>query len=145
MQTLFLLAEIAGTEVAICSDNIESVVTVGEVINVPKSDPVVAGLFALRSRVLTLIDCQYRITGHNCPSPAGSLAAVANISGHSFGLLVSKVHDVVTVSADRICPALKLGAGWASVVSQFVEIDGRLIMILDPDRLVAADLHREAA
>jgi purine-binding chemotaxis protein CheW len=145
MSKLYLLAEIAGVEVAICSDIIESVVNVGEVVAVPRCDPVIAGLFALRSRVLTLIDCQYRISRRRKSAVNGSLAAIATIGGHSFGLLVDKVFDVMTVADDAVHPAVKLAPEWTAVVRDLVAIGDRMVMIVDPEQLVAAEPLREAA
>jgi purine-binding chemotaxis protein CheW len=144
MQQLFLIAEIAGTEVAICSDVIESVVTVGDAVNVPKADPVIAGLFALRSRVLTLIDCQYRVTGQKAAAEKGSLAVIAAIGGHNFGLIVDRVRDVVGVDDNALKPAVKLEKRWSEIVSGLAEIDGKLLMVIDPERLVAVDTRLAA-
>ncbi|MGL5838606.1 MAG: chemotaxis protein CheW [Sphingorhabdus sp.] len=145
MPVLYLLAEIAGTEVAIRSDIIESVVTVGDTVNVPRCDPAVAGLFALRSRVLTLIDCQYKITQKRKSTIKGSLAAIASIGGHSFGLLVDRVYDVTTVDDSALQPAVKLNRQWASIVSNLLVIEDRMVMVIDPERLVAIDVIRAAA
>jgi purine-binding chemotaxis protein CheW len=145
MTKLFLLAEIAGNEVAICSDIIESVVNIGEVVYVPGCDPVIAGLFALRSRVLTLVDCQYRITRQRKEAAKGSLAAIATIGGHSFGLLVDKVFDVTTVTDDALHPATKLSPEWSLIVGGLLAIEERMVMIIDPERLVAVDAMRMVA
>jgi purine-binding chemotaxis protein CheW len=139
MQQLFLIAEIAGTDIAIHSEYIESAVTVGDVIEVPRCNPVIAGLFALRSRVLTLIDCQYRVTGMKAGNAKGELAVIASLGGHNFGLLVDKVRDVVPVATDALKPAVKLDPKWAEIVSSLVEIDGKLLMVVDPERLVAVE------
>src|SRR3546814_9361938 len=56
MEKLYLVARIADTRVALRSRTIHSVVTVGQPVEVPAAPPHVAGLFALRSRVFTLID-----------------------------------------------------------------------------------------
>src|SRR3546814_10083411 len=56
MEKLYLVARIADTRVALRSRAIHSVVTVGTPVEVPGAPPHVAGLFALRSRVFTLID-----------------------------------------------------------------------------------------
>jgi purine-binding chemotaxis protein CheW len=139
MTKLFLIAEIAGTSIAICSDVIESVVTIGDVVDVPRSDPVIAGLFALRSRVLTLIDCQYRVTGQRKTVEHKGLAVVASIGGHNFGLMVDRVRDVVSVADDAVVQAAKLDRKWRDLVSELVEIDSKLHMVVDPERLVAID------
>lgn len=139
MNKLFLIADIADTSIAICSDVIESVVTVSEVVEVPRSDPVIAGLFALRSRVLTLIDCQFRVTGQRKTIEHKGLAVVASIGGHNFGLMVDRVRDVVSVANESIIPAVKLDHKWRELVSDLVEIDGNLLMVVDPELLVAID------
>jgi purine-binding chemotaxis protein CheW len=136
MQRLFLIAVIAGTEVAISSECIESVVTVGEVIDVPQSDPLVAGLIALRSRVLTLIDCQYVITSQRNRRGSGSLAIIASVGGHAYALLVDAVKDVVSVDEGTIKPASKLDPRWAAIVRNVVEVDGRIIMNMSPETLL---------
>jgi purine-binding chemotaxis protein CheW len=137
MQNLFLIAVIAGTEVAISSDCIESVVNVGEVINVPNSDPLVAGLFALRSRVLTLVDCQFAVSGRNEAARKNALAVIAVITGHPYGLLVEAVKDVVSVDAQTIKPASKLDPRWTGIVSEVVEVEGRVVMLLSPEMLLS--------
>jgi purine-binding chemotaxis protein CheW len=144
MEKLFLIAEIAATPVAICCDHIESVVRVNEVVNVPRADPVIAGLFSMRSRVLTLIDCQYRISGTQKPFERGCPAVIASINGHSFGLIVDRVRDVVSVSDDAVLAATRLDPKWSGLCSRLAEIEDHLVMILDPEKLVSTD-QRAAA
>jgi len=139
MEKLFLIAEIANTPVAICCEQIESVVTVGEVIPVPRADPVIAGLFALRSRVLTLVDCQYRVSGERKAIEPGCPAVIAYVGGHSFGLKVDRVRDVISIPDDDIVQATRLGPNWSKICSRLAEVEGRLIMIVDPERLVCTD------
>lgn len=136
MQRLFLIAVIAGTEVAISSDCIESVVTIGEVIDVPQSDPLVAGLIALRSRVLTLIDCQYAVTAKRESGSRNTLAVIAAIGGHPYALMVDAVKDVVSVEEDAIKPAAKLDPRWTRMVSDVIEVEDRVVMLLSPEMLL---------
>jgi purine-binding chemotaxis protein CheW len=144
MQNLFLIAEMAGTEVAISSDCVESVVNIGEVVPVPQSDPLVAGLIALRSRVLTLIDCQYVLTGARHMGNGGALAVIASVGGHPYALLVDAVKDVVSVEASAIRPATKLDQRWGRMVNEVVEVEDRVIMLLCPELLLVPQ-HAMAA
>lgn len=139
MPSLFLIAHIHGCRVAINSDQIESIVNVPDVIPVPHCDPRVAGLFALRSRVLTLIDSQYIVTGERRTLQRGCLAVVVEIAGHHYGLAVDKVEDVVPLSADKIQQCILPDGQWQSIVSETVEVGDQLVMILDPARLVARE------
>lgn len=139
MSVLFLIAHINGARVAIKSDLIESIVHVQEVISVPKSDPSVAGLFALRSRVLTLVDSQFLVTGKQQIVSKGALAVVAEISGHHFGLLVDAVEDVVSIGNDQIESNIKPPKIWQRLISGTVSVGDEMIMILDPSRLVSGE------
>ena len=57
MNELLLVVTIAGERVALPASSVESVVELDTLIPVPRAAPHVAGLSALRSRVLTVIDC----------------------------------------------------------------------------------------
>ncbi len=139
MPSLFLIAHINGARVAIESERIESIVHVQEVISVPKCDPSIAGLFALRSRVLTLIDSQYLVTGEKQTVHKGALAVVAEISGHHYGLLVEAVEDVVSIGDEQIESHIKPSKIWESLISGTASVGGEMVMILDPSRLVNRD------
>jgi len=58
MNELLLVVTIAGERVALPAASVESVVELDTLIAVPRAAPHVAGLSALRSRVLTVIDCK---------------------------------------------------------------------------------------
>ena len=58
MTHLYLIAQIAGRAVAIDSNQVESVVDIGEITAVPLASEHVRGLAALRSRVVTVVDTQ---------------------------------------------------------------------------------------
>jgi purine-binding chemotaxis protein CheW len=136
MAFLYLIAHVNGACVGIESDKIESIVHVQDVIAVPSCDPSVAGLFALRSRVLTLIDTQYLVTQSKQVAAKGALAVVVDVGGHHYGLLVDWVEDVVPIEEDQIEANIHPAKSWAKLVTRTASIDGRLVMILDPTSLV---------
>jgi purine-binding chemotaxis protein CheW len=138
MSDLYLIAVIAGTEVAIRSDCIESVVTTGDVIEIPKCDPMVAGLMALRSRVLTLIDCQYAITGNSQRVGPKSHAIIVEISGHNYALSVDAVRDVVSVEPEAIRAVTRLDHRWSAISTAIAVIDDRVLMVVSPERLLSS-------
>lgn len=140
MTALYLIAHINGCRVAIESDRVESIVHVPDIVAVPKSDPSVAGIFALRSRVLTLIDSQFIVTGTRRQLEKGCLAVVAEIGGHHFGLAVDRVEDVVPISSENIQIAIHPSDIWKSIILETASVDGELVMILDPSKLVAGEL-----
>jgi purine-binding chemotaxis protein CheW len=136
MNALYLIAHIDGACIGIASGTIESIVHVQDVVPVPMCDPSIAGLFALRSRVLTLIDTQYLVTGTAKKPEKGALAVVVDIAGHQYGLVVDKVEDVVSILPEQMESKIKPGSNWTRIVSQTASVDGRLVMILDTGSLV---------
>jgi purine-binding chemotaxis protein CheW len=136
MRSLYLIAHVNGACVGIESSSIESIVHVQDIVPVPNCEPSVAGLFALRSRVLTLIDTQYLITKSPQKAEKGALAVVVEIAGHQYGLLVDKVEDVVPIGEAQFENNIKPSAEWGRLVLQTASVDGRLVMIIDTDALV---------
>ena len=137
---LYLIADLAGSRVAIESGMVESVVHVSEIVPAPMSDPSIAGIFALRSRVLTLIDTQYLVTGIQQRAEKGALSVVTEIAGHQYGLLVDKVHDVVAIDTQQAETSITAPAAWARYVDHIASIDGSLVMILNTAALVAGQV-----
>lgn len=144
MENLYLIARIADTRVALRSAAIESVVPVGETIAVPGAPPHVAGLFALRSRVLTLID-PHVVLGFAATSIArGQRVIVIEIGGHGYALLADLIEDVCFIDAGEQPAKGRLAASWARLSDTVVEHDGATLLVLDPARLVTQPLARAA-
>jgi len=129
-ETLFLFASIAGAPVAVRASEIEAVVRLGDVVQIPLVQAHVRGLAALRSRVLTVIDMEARVFGKSDRSQTKLLAVVADIAAHSYGFLVDSVSDIcaaphgVQPIRGRIDPA------WAPYASGLVEREGHSHLLL---------------
>jgi purine-binding chemotaxis protein CheW len=145
MDGLYLIAVVAGQRIGIDAQMIEAVVQVGEVIAVPRADPIVAGLYALRSRVLTLIDCQYRVTGKPADRSVMRLAVIASVGNSQFGFLVEKVIDVASTSDARLQPLPASAGVWTEFVVGHADFDGQPVMLVDLEKLVARDAMQHAA
>jgi purine-binding chemotaxis protein CheW len=145
MQGLYLIAIVAGKQIAIDAQAVEAVVQVGEVINVPKADPIVAGLYALRSRVLTLIDCQYRITDQSAPVDSMRLAVIASVGNNQFGFLVERVVDVISADGCQLQPLPPAAGKWSEFAIGHADIGNQPVMVVDLDRLVTREAVQRAA
>ena len=144
MKSLYLVAIIAGEQVAITAEQVDSVVKVRDAVPVPSAAPFIAGLFALRSRVLTLVDCQFFVTGEHHDLVNGQEAIVVKVGGYSYGLLVDNVLNVVNVSNKEEPLPAALPAGWSAIGSAMLEIDGKMHLVVDPQLLVNPSRRRAA-
>lgn len=136
MERLFLIVRIAGELVAIDAERVSSVVEVDAIAPIPRVPPHIAGLFALRSRVLTVIDSPRALGLPSMGRPSRATAVIVTADGHGYALLVDEIVDVASVAPPAPCAAL-LEGGWArATIGQVTTGDGTLLL-LDPDALIA--------
>jgi purine-binding chemotaxis protein CheW len=135
MAHLLLVARMAGERIAIPAAAVESVVDIEALTPVPRAAPHVAGLCALRSRVLTVIDCRAALG-----APAGEPARegiVILMDGHAFALAVDAVEDVVEAEGGAVPPPASLSPEWRRVASAMAEFESALLLVVDPQALIA--------
>jgi purine-binding chemotaxis protein CheW len=135
MRALFLLARVAGQDVAILSDHVESVVDIGPIAPVPRTARAVCGLAALRSRVVTVIDTARAIDPAN--DGGGRRAVVTQVDGHHYALLVDMLDDAYRCESRPLSAGLTPGAAWASVVDGVIDHDARPVLVLNLAAVVA--------
>ncbi|MFZ5746664.1 MAG: chemotaxis protein CheW [Pseudomonadota bacterium] len=137
MTHLYLIAQIAGRTVAIDSDQVESVVDIGEVTAVPRASEQVRGLAALRSRVVTVVDTRIALGIRNADVEARR-AVITHVDGHHYALLVDALDDVAPFECGPIAGGVTLDAHWQAAGRGLVERDGEPILVLDLEALVPA-------
>ncbi|MDR7156037.1 purine-binding chemotaxis protein CheW [Sphingobium xenophagum] len=145
MNQLYLFATLAGTRIAVEASEVEAVVKLTEISPVPGMGPHVAGLAALRSRVLTIIDTAALIKGAASPSREGGLAIIANIAGHSYGLMVDGVSDICRVPQGELPLRGQLDRAWAPYARAIVEQDGNAWLLVSLGSFIDVGGQAQAA
>jgi purine-binding chemotaxis protein CheW len=142
---LLLVVAIAGERVALSADAVESVVELDTLIPVPRAAPHVAGLSALRSRVLTVIDCMRSIDlGTTECSDGIREAVVVELDGHHYALLVDLVEDVVEALSEPSPVRAAMGPGWERIAKGMVETENGPLLVVDVAALISG-LEAKAA
>jgi purine-binding chemotaxis protein CheW len=93
----------------------------------------------LRSRVLTVIDCQRSLELGTTELIDGELheAAVVELDGHYYALTVDAVEDVVEALSDPAPIRAAMGDGWERVSRGMVETEEGPLLLVDIAALVA--------
>jgi purine-binding chemotaxis protein CheW len=143
MAHLYLIAQIAGRAVAIDSDQVESVVDIGEVTAIPRAAEHVRGLAALRSRVVTVVDTQSAL-GLEASGQEACRAVITHVDGHHYALLVDALEDVAPFDLLPLSGGFALDSAWRTTARGIVERDGEPILAIDlaslvPGQAVAAE------
>ena len=135
---LLLIVTVAGERVALPAAAVESVVELDTLIPVPRAAPHVAGLSALRSRVLTVIDCRQSLDmGVTDCSDGIREAAVVEFDGHHYALIVDLVEDVVEALSDPAPVRASMGEGWERVAKGMVDTENGPLLLVDIAALIA--------
>ncbi|MGZ2411174.1 purine-binding chemotaxis protein CheW [Sphingomonas sp. F9_3S_D5_B_2] len=145
MNELLLVVVIAGERVALPASAVESVVELDTLIPVPRAAPHVAGLSALRSRVLTVIDCIRSLElGSAGPTEGIQEAAVVEVDGHHYALIVDLVEDVVEAQSEPTPVRAAMGTGWERASVGMVETEAGPLLLVDVAALIGG-VERQAA
>ena len=124
MDHLYLFATLAGTRIAVEAREVEAVVRLSDISPVPGMGAHIAGLSALRSRVLTIVDVAALIMGQPTPTARRRLSIITNIAGHSYGLMVDAVSDICPVIDGRLPLRGRIDPAWMPYARGIVEYDG---------------------
>ena len=135
MAELLLIARLAGRRVAFPASAVEAVVELEGITPVPRAAGHVAGLSALRSRVLTVIDGSASLEFG--ASEVRREAIVVPLDGHNYAIIVDEVADAIEPAAPPAPVKAPVGKGWDRVATAMVEVDGELILLVDPHLLIA--------
>jgi purine-binding chemotaxis protein CheW len=143
MNQLLLIAIVGGQRVALRACEVQSVIELEGLTPVPRAPAHVAGLSALRSRVLTVIDCRASL---GLPgSEARRAAAVVEHQGHFYALLVDRVEDVVEVRSEPAPVRAGLGPGWERVSLGMVEAGDEALLLIDVAAMIGGPDEARAA
>ncbi|WP_265570626.1 chemotaxis protein CheW [Sphingomicrobium nitratireducens] len=147
MNELLLIVSIAGSRVALPAAQVESVIELDALIPVPRAPHHVAGLSALRSRVLTVIDCQRSLGLGETTFEDGRIheAAVVEIEGHHYALSVDAVEDVVEALSEPKEVRAAMGEGWERVSKGMVETEEGPLLLVSIDAVISGQPQVAAA
>jgi purine-binding chemotaxis protein CheW len=137
----YVTATVGGQLFGLPISRVQDVFLPDRLARVPLASPEIAGLLNLRGRIVTTIDMRRRL---GLPQPAadsGSRLAVGiECKGESYGLLIDAIGEVLKLSAgSREDNPVNLDAGLARVSAGVHRLDGRLMVVLDVDRVLNLD------
>jgi purine-binding chemotaxis protein CheW len=137
MTELLLIVRLAGARIAIRAGQVESVVEVEALTPIPRAANHVAGLAALRSRVLTAIDCLASLELGHSSATGPRDAIVVEVEGYPYAMIVDSVEDVLEFSGEVRPVRTSLAPGWRRVAAGMVDVQGDLLLLVDAAALLA--------
>jgi len=146
MSEMLLVVMLAGRRAALPAVSVNSVIELGEVTPVPCAAAHVAGLAALRSRPLTVIDCAAVLgVATDKADWRRQRAVVVEHEGHLYGLMVEGADDIVAALEEPRPLGADPGPGWQHAALGRVETEAGALLLLDIAALVAGPAESKAA
>ncbi|MEO0589666.1 MAG: chemotaxis protein CheW [Pseudomonadota bacterium] len=137
MNDLLVMAQIAGRRCALHASDVKSVIELGVITPVPRSPGFIAGITALRSQALTVIDCRRALGFEETSWATDHRAAVVAVGGHSYALMVDAIEDIATgQSAPDNVPG-GFGPEWTRIATGMVETAIGPALLIDLAALIA--------
>jgi purine-binding chemotaxis protein CheW len=146
MSDLYLIVGLCGEKVAFRAAEVQSVIELGSITPAPRAPAYIAGLAALRSRALTVIDCARSLEIEQEEREfAGRQAAVVEFKGHIYALVLDAVDDVVEAHTTPEPVPARLGEGWQRVARGMVETELGPMLVVDLAAMIAGPEVKRAA
>ena len=100
----------------------------------------IKGVVNLRGIIVPVIDLRLRF-GLDCrDGDQSSVVIVLNIGNRIIGMVVDSVSDVISLGADEIRPAPRMGSALdTDFLLGIGTIDGRMLILLDIERLMSSE------
>ena len=134
----FIVFGVAGTAYALPSRDVQHMEMVEGVTRVPNAASHVDGVVFSRGQVVPAVNLRARFGFERAPYDLRSRLIVVQSSGRSIGLIADDAREFVRISPGAILPPQEaMGAAGNDYVSGIASLDGRLVVILNLDRLMS--------
>ncbi|WIO73211.1 chemotaxis protein CheW [Porticoccaceae bacterium LTM1] len=141
--TFFLSNEEYGVDIL----KVQGIQSWDKVTPIPNTPDYVLGVINLRGIIVPILDLRIRFNLPTADIQRTTVVVIVKVakgdSSRTVGLVVDAVSDVYSIEASDVCEAPDFGGTVnADYVSGLVTIKENMIILLDVDRLVNADLLR---
>ncbi|RMH09568.1 MAG: chemotaxis protein CheW [Nitrospirae bacterium] len=118
---------------------VQEIIRMVEITKVPKAPYYVEGVINLRGKVIPIIDLRLRFGLPPAERTKETRIVVVDVSDIILGLIVDSVTEVIRIPSSLIEPPPNGKQGGAEFHKGIGRINGRLLILLDLDRLLGRD------
>jgi purine-binding chemotaxis protein CheW len=144
--TEYVTAVIGGQLFGVPITRVQDVFVPDRLMQVPLAPPEIAGLLNVRGRILTVVNMWKRLDLERKETGNRQLALGVELHGESYGLLIDQIGEVLKVAAaSREDPPINLDQKLAHACAGVHRLDGKLLLVLDLDRVLELGPAAKAA
>jgi purine-binding chemotaxis protein CheW len=138
--SLCLTFRLSDQDYGIAISKVQEIREWSKVTPLPSSPPYIRGMLNLRGAIVPVIDLRRRFGLDALEQDGSTVIIVVNVGSRLAGILVDTVSDVISVDHGqrRALPEFE-GHANRRFIESLVQIDDRLMMLLNVDQLVAPE------
>ena len=142
----YVTAMIGGQLFGLPISRVQDVFMPERLTRVPLSPGEIAGVLNLRGRIVTVVDMRARLGLPKNDDGKPPMAVGVDLRGESYGLLIDQIGEVLKVAAaSREDPPINLDQKLAHACAGVHRLDGKLLLVLDLDRVLELGPAAKAA
>ena len=142
----YVTATVGGQLFGLPISRVQDVFAPERLTRVPLAPLEIAGLLNLRGRIVTAIDMRRRLGMDAFAEDAPPMAVGVECKAESYGLLIDAIGEVLKLpTSGREDNPVNLDPGLARVSAGVHRLDGKLLVVLDVDRVLDIAPRSEAA
>jgi purine-binding chemotaxis protein CheW len=115
---------------------VRAIERLSEVTRVPQAPPFVEGVINLRGKIVPVVDLRRRMGLEPKPADKSAKIVVVECGDEPVGLRVDGVREVLRIPRSQTEPPPDLATQDVDYIERLAKLDGRLIMILNVDRIL---------
>jgi purine-binding chemotaxis protein CheW len=135
----FIVFQLGGEEYGLPIASVDEVVRVPEALTrLPKAPAFIDGVMNLRGRVVPVIDQRRRFDFEGRGERRRERVVVVTIDHMQAGFVVDGVSEVLRIPASQLRPTPEIAGDRSQVIDRIanIEVEGRMILLLDPHELL---------
>ncbi|MFU7528745.1 chemotaxis protein CheW [Qipengyuania sp. ASV99] len=136
MNDLLVMTQIAGRRCALRAHDVQSVIEIGAISPVPRAPEFIAGITAMRSQALTVIDCRLALGFDPEQWPCDDRAIVVAVDGYSYALRIDSIEDITTGMDEVGDIPGGFGQEWSRVATGMIETRTGPALLIDLAALI---------
>jgi len=142
IEDMYLTFGVGGEEYGIGIVHVTEIVGMQRIMEVPDVPPYICGVINLRGKIIPVMDVRKRFGMPGATESERAVIIVLDMAGIPIGLMVDNVSDVLEIPAANMDPPPPFNgaANGRGLLRGLGKFDDRVAIILDVERMVAADL-----
>jgi purine-binding chemotaxis protein CheW len=139
--------ELGGEEFGVEIMNVQEIIRMPEMTQIPHSPDFVEGVINLRGRIIVVVNLSKRFNTRSRTTDENSRIIVVEIANAVVGMIVDSVNEVLRIPASNVEPAPELVTSKVSrnYLKGVGKIDKRLLILLDLARVMTVEEVDEIA